>query len=177
MSTIPRWEFVIEFSRGSLWVIIGQNGVKKVGWNRPTSSLSGFQTEPIRDWIPTCISRLKEHVSGTHVHTYEDIPLDYGELSDFTVKVLKICAQIPIGETRTYGEVAVEVGSPAGARAVGQVMRRNPFPIIVPCHRVIGSTPSNSLFYSGAGPEMKHYLLGLEGVKIPRVQWSQKRSL
>ena len=59
---------------------------------------------------------------------------------DFTSRVRRACAMIPWGETRTYGQVAQSVGSPRAARAVGQAMRRNPLPLLVPCHRVIGAT-------------------------------------
>ncbi|MBL21648.1 MAG: hypothetical protein CMJ37_02220 [Phycisphaerae bacterium] len=59
---------------------------------------------------------------------------------DFTSRVRRACASIPWGETRTYGQLAQSAGSPQASRAVGQAMRRNPLPLLIPCHRVVGAT-------------------------------------
>lgn len=59
------------------------------------------------------------------------------ELTKFQWKVLSVTATIPLGETRSYQWVAQRIGSPKAARAVGQALRRNPYPVIIPCHRVI----------------------------------------
>ena len=66
-----------------------------------------------------------------------DVPLPDG--TDFQRRCWAACRRIPRGETRTYAWLAAEAGSPGAARAAGQAMRRNPLPIIVPCHRVVGS--------------------------------------
>ena len=59
---------------------------------------------------------------------------------DFTSRVRRACALILWGETRTYGQLAILAGSPKASRAVGQAMRRNPMPLLIPCHRVVGAT-------------------------------------
>ena len=59
------------------------------------------------------------------------------KLSSFTKAVLKAAAQIPIGQTRSYQWVAKRIGRPKALRAVGQVLKRNPFPLLIPCHRII----------------------------------------
>jgi methylated-DNA-[protein]-cysteine S-methyltransferase len=69
---------------------------------------------------------------------------------------------VPYGETTTYGALAAQVGAPRAARAVGTVMNRNPIPIVLPCHRVIGA--SGSLVGYAGGLETKERLLRLEGV-------------
>jgi methylated-DNA-[protein]-cysteine S-methyltransferase len=92
------------------------------------------------------------------------LPLDLRGRGTFSRDVLRACAQIPYGQTRSYGELAVMAGKPAAARAVGQVMARNPLPLFVPCHRVIGADGSLGGF--GAGLEMKRRLLRLEGMVI-----------
>ena len=74
--------------------------------------------------------------------------------------VWKALEQIPYGETRTYKEIADAVGNPKASRAVGMANHRNPIPIIIPCHRVIGS--NNKLVGYGLGLDMKQYLLELE---------------
>ena len=68
---------------------------------------------------------------------FPDVPLPDG--TDFQRRCWAACRRIPRGETRTYAWLAAEAGSPGAARAAGQAMRRNPLPIVVPCHRVTGS--------------------------------------
>lgn len=90
-----------------------------------------------------------------------DLALDLRALPDFTVAVLRELARVPYGETTTYGELAARVGRPRAARAVGTVMNRNRIPIVLPCHRVVGST--GSLVGYAGGLERKAKLLELEG--------------
>ena len=68
-----------------------------------------------------------------------DIEIDLSWTTDFQTRVLNACRSIPIGETRSYGQLASMAGSPKAARAVGSVMAKNRFPMIVPCHRVVAS--------------------------------------
>jgi len=91
------------------------------------------------------------------------LPLDLRAKGRFVRHVLRACAQIPYGETRSYGELAAMADKPAAARAVGQVMARNPLPLFVPCHRVIAADGSLGGF--GGGLEMKRRLLRLEGTR------------
>ena len=78
----------------------------------------------------------------------------------FELKVWEALLRIPLGRTVTYGGLAIELGSPGGARAVGSASRRNPVSLIVPCHRVIGH--NGSLVGYGGGLEVKKALLSLE---------------
>lgn len=73
---------------------------------------------------------------------------------------------IPFGETRSYKEIAVQLGNPNAARAVGMANNKNPILIVTPCHRVIGA--NGKLVGFAAGLEMKKYLLALEGVQNER---------
>ena len=73
---------------------------------------------------------------------------------------------IPYGETVTYGELAAEVGVLGGARAVGSACAKNPLPIIVPCHRVLGAGGALGGYSAGTGVELKRWLLKLEGLII-----------
>jgi methylated-DNA-[protein]-cysteine S-methyltransferase len=82
------------------------------------------------------------------------------EGTKFQVEVLEALRGIPYGETRTYRDIAVAVGRPKAVRAVGNANGRNPLPIVIPCHRVIGSDGSLTGF--GGGIEAKRYLLDLE---------------
>ncbi|TVS04569.1 MAG: methylated-DNA--[protein]-cysteine S-methyltransferase [Phycisphaerales bacterium] len=94
-----------------------------------------------------------------------DLPLDAGGTA-FQRRVWAALAAIPFGQTRTYAEIAVQVGSPKGARAVGGANRANPLPLIVPCHRVVasGSTLGGYLW----GLDIKSRLLRHEGLEVSK---------
>jgi methylated-DNA-[protein]-cysteine S-methyltransferase len=87
--------------------------------------------------------------------------VDASGLPEFTRKVLGRCAGIRPGQVMTYSGLAKAVGRPRAARAVGQVMAGNPFALLIPCHRVVGS--DYSLHGFGGGLEMKEWLLAREG--------------
>ena len=97
-----------------------------------------------------------------------DLPLA-PEGTDFQRRVWRALATIPFGETRSYGEVAAMIGAPRASRAVGAANGRNPIPVIVPCHRVIGADGSLTGF--GGGMERKRFLLTLEGGE-PALSWA-----
>ena len=78
--------------------------------------------------------------------------------------MLEELARVPYGELTTYGALAARAGRPRAARAVGMVMNRNPLPIVLPCHRVVGST--GSLVGYAGGLERKRALLELEGALL-----------
>jgi len=90
-----------------------------------------------------------------------DIGLDLRRQPDFYVRVLSELARVGYGETTTYGALAARAGNPRAARAVGTVMNRNPVPIVLPCHRVVGA--NGSLTGYGGGLHRKELLLRLEG--------------
>ena len=90
-----------------------------------------------------------------------DLPLK-PQGTPFQQKVWSALADIPYGQTITYGELARRVGCPKGSRAVGQANHRNPLPILLPCHRVVGA--NGTLTGYGGGLELKEWLLRLEGI-------------
>jgi len=90
-----------------------------------------------------------------------DLTLDLRELPAFTISVLDELVRVPYGETTTYGALAQRVGRPRAARAVGTVMNRNRIPIVLPCHRVVGSTGDLTGYAGGLARKAK--LLELEG--------------
>jgi methylated-DNA-[protein]-cysteine S-methyltransferase len=93
-------------------------------------------------------------------------PIDLSDLSEFTRRVLEGARQIPHGACLSYGELAASIGRPKAARAVGQALGRNPIPIIIPCHRVVGKT--GALVGFSAGLEWKKALLNLETKKAKK---------
>lgn len=89
-----------------------------------------------------------------------DLPVDLRGRSGFSRDILDRLARVPYGKVTTYGSLAAEAGKPRAARAVGTIMNRNPIPIVLPCHRVVGST--GSLVGYGGGLDRKRLLLDLE---------------
>ena len=93
-------------------------------------------------------ARLTAYFDGELVE-FGDVALDVSDATAFTRRAWRACRSIPRGETRTYGWLARQAGSPNAPRAAGQTMARNRVPIIVPCHRVVGSDGSLRGFGSG----------------------------
>jgi len=91
----------------------------------------------------------------------DDAKVDIEDLTPFEQAALRAAAQIPPGEVRSYSWVAMQIGRPRAARAVGQVMARNPLPLLFPCHRVVDA--QGELHNYGYGLEMKARLLKMEG--------------
>lgn len=106
-------------------------------------------------------AQLREYFAGAR-RTF-DLPLaPHG--TAFQQRVWTASRTIPYGETRTYGELAAAIDSPNASRAVGMANHRNPIPIIIPCHRVIGA--NGTLTGYAGGLEIKRRLLALEGINI-----------
>jgi O-6-methylguanine DNA methyltransferase len=95
-----------------------------------------------------------------------EIPLDMEGVPPFHQRVYEVTRAIPPGETLSYGEVAARIGADGGARAVGQALGRNPFAIIVPCHRVLAAGGKVGGFSANGGIATKRRLLAIEGVKM-----------
>lgn len=106
------------------------------------------------------LSQLADYFEGKPVAF--SVPLDRTGHTDFQWQVWAALQEIPYGETRSYGWVARRIGRPAAPRAVGGAVGRNPFSIVVPCHRVIGA--DGDLVGFGAGLDWKRALLRLEGL-------------
>jgi len=130
---------------------------KNVSTHHPDAheSMTSFKT------IRTLLDR---YLQGRKVDF--EVDLDISQLGQFTQKVLNELMKIPYGETRTYGWLAKKVGKPRAARAVGQALKRNPIPIIIPCHRVIRDDGTVGGFSMGVN--IKERLLALEGVHIKK---------
>ncbi len=94
--------------------------------------------------------------------------LDMRDVPDFDRNVYEAARAIAPGETVTYGELAARIGTPDAARAVGQALGRNPFPIVVPCHRVVAAGGKAGGFSAGGGTATKLRLLVIEGASPNR---------
>jgi methylated-DNA-[protein]-cysteine S-methyltransferase len=116
-------------------------------------------------WINELAQRLQSYAAGND-ERFDDVPLDLTHLSAFQARVVRACRQISRGRVRTYGELASTAGSAGAARAVGSVMAQNRFPIIIPCHRVVGAAGSLGGFSARDGINTKRRMLEMEGAAI-----------
>jgi methylated-DNA-[protein]-cysteine S-methyltransferase len=145
----PIGQLLLAGSADALQVIGFPHGDKArradIGWER--------YDEPFKKTA----RQLNEYFAGDRQEFELDLAPDG---TTFQVEVLEALRGIPYGETCTYRDIAVAVGRPKAVRAVGNANGRNPLPIVIPCHRVIGSDGSLTGF--GGGIEAKRYLLDLE---------------
>jgi len=118
---------------------------------------------------PTHIARAIEQVTallrGKH-QQLNDIALDMDRVPDFNRRVYAIARNIPAGATLSYGEIASQLGDRAAAREVGEAMGQNPFPLIVPCHRVLAAGGKVGGFSAAGGVTTKLRLLEIEGAAV-----------
>ncbi len=113
-------------------------------------------------WLELAIAQLNRYFQGS-LRQF-DLPLDLSLVTNFHAKVFEILRRIPYGETASYGWVAGQIGQVKAARAVGQACHANPLPILIPCHRVVGS--GGKLVGFAPGVEVKRKLLALEGTRF-----------
>jgi methylated-DNA-[protein]-cysteine S-methyltransferase len=121
----------------------------------------GAREEAGGDELGDLPERLCRYARGERV-AFPDA-LDISGVTPFQRAVWQATREIPYGQTRSYGWLAARVGKPRAARAVGQALGANPWPIVVPCHRVVAS--NGGLGGYGGGLDMKERLLRLEGVR------------
>jgi methylated-DNA-[protein]-cysteine S-methyltransferase len=155
---------------GRLFVAVTDRGVCEIHYDADPDAEADrlarlFGTRVLRSPRPTDEARrqLDEYFAGSR-HDF-DLDVDLRPTRDFGRAVLEQLARVPYGELTTYGTLAAKAGRPRAARAVGTVMNRNPVPIVLPCHRVVGST--GSLVGYAGGLDRKRTLLELEGALNP----------
>ena len=111
--------------------------------------------------ISDLIERLRLVAAGEPV-IFHDVKIDDGHLTPFGRRIVAACRRIPWGRTSSYGELAAAAGSPSAARAVGQVMAKNRYPLVVPCHRVLGAGGKIGGFSAPGRLSTKRRLLEME---------------
>ncbi len=130
--------------------------------------VSRLTSRPLRhsdESVRALIAELREYFGGKRKKF--SFSGDLSGFTDFQREVLNAAARIPYGEVRSYKWLAERANRPHAARAVGQVMARNPVPIIIPCHRVIGSSGQLCGFAGGLRAlDLKRKLLSIEGIRL-----------
>ena len=150
---------------GDLTIVASNDGLRAVLWPAERDGRVSFaeEVEPgTHPVIDSTIAQLGEYLAGSR-QTF-DVPLDLVG-TDFQQEVWAGLCKIPFGETQSYGELADELDRPGAARAVGAATGRNPISIIVPCHRLVGS--SGKLTGFAGGIDTKRWLLEHESGELP----------
>ena len=148
------WMSVLASPRGLLRVTLpcrSEEAVQQLGDIVSSATRSDEQFTDL-------VKRFKDFFSGGRPSFPDSV--DFSGATDFQRAVWEAARQIPYGDTRSYGEIAEQIGRYGAARAVGQAMGRNPVAIIVPCHRVVAS--GGKLGGFGGGEDLKGYLLDIE---------------
>jgi methylated-DNA-[protein]-cysteine S-methyltransferase len=157
---------VVDSPVGELFVAVSDRGLCTISYDTdPEAKLEllarRFGARVLR--APRAVDEtrreLQEYFEGKRQRF--DLEVDLRLSRDFGRAVLKELAAVPFGEVTTYGTLAARAGKPRAARAVGTIMNRNPIPIVLPCHRVVGA--NGSLVGYAGGLERKQQLLKLEG--------------
>lgn len=153
---------------GQLFVAISERGLCAISFHSTEQDFvrrlegRGFQALRADQYVKGAISQLREYFAGRRQRF--EVPVDLTGQTQFQRLVLETTAKVPLGQVVSYGEVARQIGKPRATRAVGAVLGQNPIPIIVPCHRVIGS--DGGLHGYRGGLDIKERLLRLEGALI-----------
>lgn len=114
------------------------------------------------------LQEITEYLGGRR--TRFTIPIDWNGMSTFQVEVYQAVMDVPYGQTATYGEIAVNIGRPGAARAVGRANATNPIPFVIPCHRLVGADGSLRGYGGKGGTKTKQWLLDFERANLSHTQ-------
>jgi methylated-DNA-[protein]-cysteine S-methyltransferase len=112
--------------------------------------------------VAACTEKMQAYFDGAEVD-FADVALDWSGVTAFNAEVYRLLRAVPYGRMLTYGEMAKRAGQPRGAQAIGAAMGSNPWPIVVPCHRVVAGSGRLGGFSAHGGNVLKRRLLLLEG--------------
>ena len=156
---------------GRFWLAVSDLGLVAIEWGQSQAEFEAYLTRRFKraielapEHIRQAETQLKEYLSGQRQTFTLDI--DWSVLRPFQQSVLHATWAIPYGETRTYKEIAGQIGRPNAARAVGRAEATNPMPLVLPCHRVIGMDGKLHGYGMAEGLKTKAWLLKLEGAMI-----------
>ena len=156
---------------GSIWIACSERGLVAVEFGLSRSEFesalqrrTGLELRPSLSRVRGAASQIRRYLGG-NLRRF-DLQIDWSTItSPFQRAVLKAVLSIPYGQTRTYAQIARQVGHPSAPRAIGQANATNPIPLVIPCHRVIGSDGSLRGYGGAGGVRTKAWLIGMEAVR------------
>lgn len=143
---------------GLIEVVCAESGISEINF---VEEKRDTETSDQPSALSDCVTQLKEYFEGKRRKF--TVQLDMSRGTDFYREVWRLVAAIPYGRTRSYSDIAETLGRPLASRAVGMANGRNPLPIVIPCHRVIGK--DGSLTGYAYGLDLKEALLAIENPK------------
>jgi O-6-methylguanine DNA methyltransferase len=156
---------------GDIWMAVSDQGLAAIEWSQDEADFGAYLTRRFKRPVQAdpekaapALRQLDEYLRGARKAF--DLPISWSLLRPFQRQVLQIVFAIPYGGTRTYGEIAHEIGNPRAARAVGRANATNPMPLVIPCHRVIGADGKLHGYGGGQGLPTKEWLLKMEGAVL-----------
>ncbi len=163
---LPQWSYVLETELGYTAIVWSESKLTSLVFGRRSAAIALQDSAAVAvtnppKWIAKIAKRLAAFTAGKR-DDFADLPLALDHLAPFTRTVIDACRTIPLGETRSYADLAAMAGSPRASRAVGSAMRTNRFPVVVPCHRVVASGGKIGGYSAPDGLDMKRRLLALE---------------
>lgn len=153
---------------GPLWAAVSEQGLVAVRMRASESDmreqLAAYDVVLDQEKVRPVVSQLVEYLDGQRRQF--ETAIDWSVLSGFQVDALRLVAAIPYGQTRTYQQIADDLGKPGAARAVGRANATNPMPLIIPCHRVLAADGGLQGYGGAGGVETKAWLLQMEGSRL-----------
>lgn len=148
-------------------------GACAIAWRE--ERLTGFRLPPAGEqpddvapppWVADIIDRVQRHLLGD-LQDFSGLPYDLASVPAFEADVLRATLQVKARQTRSYGEIAMDLGhSPAASRAVGAALGANRWPLLIPCHRIVSATGKMTGFSGPGGVKTKLRLLAIEGAQL-----------
>ncbi len=150
------------------FVLPGRSEEETAAWLARQAGATSAAVAPdtASPWVRDLVARVQRHLAG-ELQDFSGVPLDARRVSAVAWRVYSAARAIPAGRTATYGDLAEAVNDPAAnSRAVGALMGSNPWPLIVPCHRVVGAGGRLTGFSAAGGVRTKARLLVIEGAQL-----------
>ncbi len=153
---------------GEVWAAISSRrlvrvdfGISRTSFERGVRKQTKSEVEYVPNQVDDIVHQIKEYLMGKQKEF--DLTIDWSVLaSDFQRDVLRAVFSIPYGETHTYAEIAAQIGHPTAFRAMGRANATNPMPLVIPCHRVIGTDGKLHGYGGKGGLKTKAWLLKVE---------------
>lgn len=154
---------------GPIWVAVSERGLVAVEIGISQASFfkmlqyrfPGCQLTLDPDWTAEATRQIREYLTGQRQEF--DLVIDWSAMTAFQEAALRLTLAVPFGQVTTYGEIARKLGKPLAARAVGRAEATNPMPLVIPCHRVLGTDGGLHGYGAPGGVKTKAWLLELEG--------------
>jgi O-6-methylguanine DNA methyltransferase len=149
---------------GDLRLAVSDQGLIAVEWANTQLDFDSYLLPFEPAIVAPYAEQLREYLEGTRREF--TFPIHWAIFRPFQKEALQAVFKIPYGETRTYSEIAIEIHRPRAYRAVGRANATNPMPIVIPCHRLIGTDGKLHGYGGGEGLKTKEWLLKMEGAVI-----------